>query len=274
MAEITIGEFSSRSRLSVRMLRHYHEHGVLVPADVDEFTGYRRYSLDQLEDAAAVRRLRDIGFPVSAIASVLAARGTPAFRQALELRRAECEAELHAAQDRLALVNRLLHEGATMDAISVTKTTVPAMRVVALRGTVPTYSDEGELWGQMMPEVARQGIQPIGPCGCIEQDVEYKDRDVDLTIWLPVAPGKTVGAPLEAMDLPEREVVLARVQGPYSLIREAHEQIGAYLQTHDLTPAATSPEAPIEAKVFNRYLADPSQVPEDQLLTEVCYPIV
>ena len=31
---MSIGEFSSRSRLSVRMLRHYGEHGILAPADV------------------------------------------------------------------------------------------------------------------------------------------------------------------------------------------------------------------------------------------------
>ena len=78
MAETTtllsIGEFSSLARLSVRMLRHYDAHGVLVPAQVDPVTGrrryspaQRRYSPAQFEDAAHVRRLRDIGVGVSAI---------------------------------------------------------------------------------------------------------------------------------------------------------------------------------------------------------------
>jgi len=82
MAETTtllsIGEFSSLARLSVRMLRHYDAHGVLVPAQVDPVTGHRRYAPAQLEDAAHVRRLRDIGVGVSAIPALLAARGTPA----------------------------------------------------------------------------------------------------------------------------------------------------------------------------------------------------
>ena len=42
---MSIGEFSSRSRLSVRMLRHYGEHGILVPADVDAASGYRRFGI-------------------------------------------------------------------------------------------------------------------------------------------------------------------------------------------------------------------------------------
>ena len=64
MAEATtllsIGEFSSLARLSVRMLRHYDAHGVLVPAQVDPVTGHRRYAPAQLEDAVHVHGLRDI----------------------------------------------------------------------------------------------------------------------------------------------------------------------------------------------------------------------
>ncbi|MGO1317175.1 MAG: MerR family transcriptional regulator, partial [Cellulomonadaceae bacterium] len=72
---MTIGRFSSLSRLSVRMLRHYDSHGVLVPADIDPSSGYRRYAPHQLADAADIRNLRDVGFGVSAIAILLAARG-------------------------------------------------------------------------------------------------------------------------------------------------------------------------------------------------------
>ena len=39
----------------------------------DAATGYRRYAFAQLADAAAIRRLRDVGFGVSAIGALLAA---------------------------------------------------------------------------------------------------------------------------------------------------------------------------------------------------------
>lgn len=41
---LKIGEFSKLSRVSVRMLRHYDEVGLLAPSEVDPMTGYRYYS--------------------------------------------------------------------------------------------------------------------------------------------------------------------------------------------------------------------------------------
>ena len=42
-----IGEFSKLSLVSVRMLRHYGELGLLMPEETDVFTGYRYYSADR-----------------------------------------------------------------------------------------------------------------------------------------------------------------------------------------------------------------------------------
>ena len=39
-----IGDFSRMTRLSVIALRHYHEVGLLIPAEIDEQSGYRFYS--------------------------------------------------------------------------------------------------------------------------------------------------------------------------------------------------------------------------------------
>ena len=39
---LKIGDFSKLSRVSIRMLRHYDDIGLLKPAETDAFTGYRR----------------------------------------------------------------------------------------------------------------------------------------------------------------------------------------------------------------------------------------
>jgi DNA-binding transcriptional MerR regulator len=39
-----IGEFSRMTSLSIKSLRLYHDKGILIPAQVDQFTGYRYYS--------------------------------------------------------------------------------------------------------------------------------------------------------------------------------------------------------------------------------------
>lgn len=272
---MSIGEFSSRSRLSVRMLRHYGEHGILVPADVDAASGYRRYAPEQLADAAHVRRLRDVGFTVSAISVLLAAHGTESYRQALALQRESLGDELRAAKERLALIDQLLdQEGTAMSTITVTRTTVPARTVVALRGTVPAYDQEGRLWERLMPELGRQGLTPIGPCGVFEHDPEYREADPTLSIWLPVPPGTTAQAPLEVHELPEQEVVLARVEGPYTQISEAHARIDELVRSEGLTLAPRSGiDDDIAVLGFNRYLVDPSQAAPEDLVTEVCVPL-
>src|SRR5262249_2969673 len=38
---LTIGDFARMTHLSVKALHHYHDQGLLVPADIDRWTGYR-----------------------------------------------------------------------------------------------------------------------------------------------------------------------------------------------------------------------------------------
>lgn len=54
MSLIAIGEFSHRTRLSPKALRLYDQLGLVVPARVDAFSGYRFYSPDQVESARLV----------------------------------------------------------------------------------------------------------------------------------------------------------------------------------------------------------------------------
>ena len=62
---LKIGEFSKLSRVSVRMLRHYDEVGLLAPSEVDSMTGYRYYSERQLITAGRIAALRALGFGLS-----------------------------------------------------------------------------------------------------------------------------------------------------------------------------------------------------------------
>lgn len=267
---MTIGRFSSLTRLSVRMLRHYDSHGVLVPADIDQWTGYRRYAPHQLADAADIRNLRDVGFGVSAIGILLTARGTEAWSNALQLQRESLDEELNAAQGRVSLITRLLDQGEHTMSITLSRKTVPAMTVVSLRGTVPAYNEEGQLWGQMMPLVGAQGIQPVGPCGVIEHDEQYTERDVDLSTFLPVSSGTSVEAPLEIIELPERDCLVAQIKGSFEQISEAHDRINARIAAEGL---ATKNDGTVGSKHFNLYLTNPGEVSEDEQVTEVYLPL-
>jgi MerR family regulatory protein len=43
-SSLPIGDFSRATHMSIKTLRHYHRVGQLEPADVDQFTGHRRYT--------------------------------------------------------------------------------------------------------------------------------------------------------------------------------------------------------------------------------------
>ncbi|HYI25008.1 MAG TPA: MerR family transcriptional regulator [Thermomicrobiales bacterium] len=72
---LTIGQFSRRSLLSPKALRLYDHQGLLVPAEVDPETGYRRYRESQLADARLIARMRQLDMPLADVAAVLARAG-------------------------------------------------------------------------------------------------------------------------------------------------------------------------------------------------------
>ncbi len=74
MRFLTIGAFARAARLTPKALRLYDELGLLRPVRVDEASGYRYYSPDQLERARLVAWLRRLGMPLAMIAQVCDAR--------------------------------------------------------------------------------------------------------------------------------------------------------------------------------------------------------
>lgn len=97
-----IGRFARLSGLSVGALRHYDAHGLLAPASVSEETGYRSYSVDQLETGRTIARLRDLEMSLPEIRAYLSADA-----EARRARLARHRGRLQARADRL---HRILHQ--------------------------------------------------------------------------------------------------------------------------------------------------------------------
>ncbi len=75
-----IGAFAQRSGLTASALRFYADSGLLAPAEVDAFSGYRFYAVGQVERAVLLRRLREIGMPLATVQAVLDAEPGEAVR--------------------------------------------------------------------------------------------------------------------------------------------------------------------------------------------------
>ncbi len=104
---LPIGRFARLAGLSVGALRHYDELGVLRPADVDRFTGYRRYRRAQLEAARTIARLRDLEMPIDEIRELLATDDPDERQRWLATHRGRVEARTFRLQRILHVVGQL-----------------------------------------------------------------------------------------------------------------------------------------------------------------------
>lgn len=257
---LRIGVFSRLSTISVRMLRHYQDNGILEPETVDPFTGHRYYRAEQLVTAHWVVRLRDAGFRVAEIAEVLAHRDDPGrLRQLMANQHQRIAAErlrVDQLEEAFTRINTYL-EGFPME-INVRTETIPAHTVAAVRRVVNTYADEGVLWQELGQLLPASGAAPVfgGLGGATFHDPEYREADVDVEVWVQVAEPFEATPPLACQQIPARDVVLATLKGSYDAMPEVTAAIGAYIAGHGLH---TGP-------MFNIYHVSPAQNPDLSLI--------
>ena len=67
-----IGEFSKLCQVTVKTLRHYEEIGLMIPVEVDEWTGYRYYDISQLRCMSRIVYLKQLGFSLEEISELFA----------------------------------------------------------------------------------------------------------------------------------------------------------------------------------------------------------
>jgi DNA-binding transcriptional MerR regulator len=105
---VSIGRFARLSGLSIGALRHYDELGLLEPAEVDRWTGYRRYRRAQLGRALAIARLRELDVPLEEMGVVLDAPEDLARLAALDRHRLRIEARVARGQHVLHRIRQLI----------------------------------------------------------------------------------------------------------------------------------------------------------------------
>ncbi|HCC35878.1 MAG TPA: MerR family transcriptional regulator [Ruminococcaceae bacterium] len=185
-----IGEFSQIVRVSPRMLRYYEQSGLLMPAKVDSVSGYRLYSAGQIPLLSKITLLRDMGFGVEEIRALLPLYENPeAMRTALEGKSREIRVAIAAEQDKLqkiaALRGKLEKESVSM-VYEVEIKSLPAVKVLSLRGIIPQYRDEGMLWEKLGKYIGERQIAAGKDGYSTYFDGEYKESGPDVEIAVPV----------------------------------------------------------------------------------------
>ncbi|MCI6909714.1 MAG: MerR family transcriptional regulator [Clostridiales bacterium] len=268
---LKIGDFSKLSRVSIRMLRHYDEIGLLHPVKTDPDSGYRYYGEDQLLTAGRITALKDMGFGLSAIGELL---GCYEHRDTLERcllsKREELLALSCQTARRLRLLDtaldRIRKDDETMQ-YDVTLKTFPARYAATVRMHIPSYEMEGQLWGVLVRETAPLNLVPDDPCYCsvVFHDKEYREEDVDVEAQKTVRGRYPDTAHVRFKTLPEVTVASAVCKGSY-------DQLNAVMAATANWVTANGYE--FDGPAFNIYHVSPHETSDpDRFVTEVCYPV-
>ncbi|MGM9660869.1 MAG: MerR family transcriptional regulator [Faecousia sp.] len=267
---LKIGEFSKLSRVSIRMLRHYDEIGLLVPQWIDPESGYRYYSERQLAAAGRIAALKDMGFGLSAIGKMLSCYEE---KQMLEHYLQCKQAELRDLSEQITYRLRLLdtalerlRKDETMN-YDVTLKTFPERYAATVRMIIPSYEQEGMLWSVLVRETAPLHLIADDPCYCsvVFYDKEYKESDVDVEAQKTVRGRYPDTEHVHFKTLPEVTVACAVCKGSYDQMNDIMAAVAQWVTDNGYV---------FDGPAFNIYHVSPNETDDpNEFVTEVCYPV-
>ena len=268
---LKIGDFSKLSRISIRMLRHYDEIGILHPECVDGFSGYRYYSESQLPLAGRIQTLKSLGFGLSVIKEILIKYGDSGqMEQFLLVKRKELEEEIVASQQKLQFLDSTLKwlrkDGNLMD-YNVTLKTIPERSVASLRQIIPAYDCEGMLWELMCRELESQNVQQAVPSYgmAVFHDEGHKEQDPDVEIQISVVGKYQDTEHVRFKTVPPIQIASATYKGSYDQLSRVNAAVANWVVENGYD---------FDGNSFCIYHVSPGQTNDpEELVTEVCFPI-
>ena len=95
-----IGEFSKLCRVTVKTLRHYESIGLLIPNEIDEWTGYRYYNVSQSQKMASIQHLKQLGLSLDEIVDIFSSGNDKPDIATIQRKLAECKKEIAQLEHR------------------------------------------------------------------------------------------------------------------------------------------------------------------------------
>ena len=233
--KLKIGEFSKMMQVTVKTLRHYEQRGLLVPNEVNEWTGYRYYSISQMQRLNTIRGLQRQGFTLEEIKEMLEGGGQMPSVDLLTQKIEETERQLQLLMERRSQLLKWMdsHQQInTMEKFSIQS--LPEIIVASHRAIIADYSALGMLCvNKIGPEMQRLGCKcpPPGYCFTIEHQQEYSSDNIDIEYCEQVEEMGEDSNIIQFKRLPAVEKVLCMKHvGPYELFYESYAEAFNYMQ--------------------------------------------
>jgi DNA-binding transcriptional MerR regulator len=267
-SSLPIGDFSRATHMSIKTLRHYHRVGLLEPADVDRFTGHRRYTTDQIPAAQVIRRFRELDMPIEDIRSVLAAPDVTARNDLIAAHLGRLEESLARTQNAVASLRDLLDQPLASAPAPINHRSVTATPAAAITGLIDTEDIaawfEGAL-GELRATLGAQSVPATAPAGGIYAAELFTDERGQATVFVPcTAPVRAVGR-VESLVVPPAELAVIVHDGPHDDIDRAYGALATHVTQHALA---------VDGPIREYYLSGRHETPDESAWrTEIGWPI-
>jgi len=185
---LSIGDFSRMTYLSVKSLRRYHDMGLLEPAHIDRYTGYRYYDASQVPLGQAIRRFRDLEMPLEQLKEVLHAPDASARNKLIIAHLEHMESALQQTQQTVASLRALLEQPHAP--IAVEYRSVGAATAIAISEPVHR-ADLAAWWGEAFDELHRvlasSSAVRAGSDGALYPNEFFEEELGEVVAFIPVA---------------------------------------------------------------------------------------
>lgn len=269
---LPIGRFARLTGLTVKALRHYDAEGLLGPARVDEWTGYRYYTASQAEDAITIRRLRELELPLDEVAAVLHA-DPDTVRERLAVHRARLQGRAVEVQQLIGELDLLIEGKEPL----VQRTTVeprleqiPELRMAVIGDRVAVddmFTFVPATCERLVGWLAGRGHECRDPLVTFlrEPVLGIENDSLDAEVGLPVPEGEAGDDVVTVRTYPAVRAAVHEHRGPYETLPTLYEPLRAWIVAHGLEPGTQTREVCV---------AHPGNTADEQdYVTRICWPV-
>ncbi len=266
---LRVGEFLRRSRLSPKALRLYEASGLITPAGVDPFSGYRRYAAEQVERARLIGLLRRAGMPLARVRGVVDLE-PGARRAAVEGWWSSVEAAVRERRALLDTLHRTTEEEHVVHEIALRQVPDGDLLTVERRLTVeelPAFISDAS--DRITGHLEASGAAVAGPLRVIYHGMVTEDSDGPVEVAVPFTGGVAAAEDLRVRRQgsgTEAWTALTRRDADFPRILGAYDALGRWIDDSGMQRAGS----PAEVYLTPREAADADP---DRVHLEVVWPV-
>jgi DNA-binding transcriptional MerR regulator len=237
----SIGEIAAVCEMSVNALRFYESKALIKPAHIDQESGYRYYSRENLLRLRAILGLKNAGLSLLEIKDYLDGKK-------------HTEKKIAELMERRNFLDRAIEDmlirGTKQGDLTVYEIELPERLCLCRTITAKDGAHALAAIGAFYDELIRDGvpISRVWPEFCEYLDDmllkgEFKLENFDVTACLPV---DKKNAPPEAVLYPAGNAVTVNYRGAYYGLWQAYEALSQYMEMHGYAPSGFPQEIYVE----------------------------